>query len=87
MSATIEISTKPSLRADKKLVELRASLDGVRTKYKGTRRGEMVLENDGSFAGTIKLDQAEDMLAVARAIPRELFGLIIKRMPSETGHK
>ena len=92
MSATIEISIVPydiEPPRDRKSVKLRASLSGVRAKYKASNRsGPMMLENDGSFAREIRLDQAdEDMFPVARPIPDESFGLIIKRISPKTGHK
>ena len=82
MWVTIEIAMK-SLSVGQ-LFELRASLDGVRFRYKGSRGGRpLALDNDGSFAGVIQLDQVED----ARPIHQELFSLMIKRMSSETDHK
>jgi hypothetical protein len=92
MWATIEISIIPYYiepPRDKKSVKLRASLSGVRGRYKASdRSGPMILENDGSFAREIRLDQAdEDMFLVARPIPQESFGLIIKRISSEKDHK
>ena len=95
MRATIEIATRvPSTRRQgvSRLFELRASLDGVRVKYKGRVHvsrsvGLAFLADDDSFAGAMRLDQAEDTLAVRRPIPPELFGLIIKRIPSQTDHK
>jgi len=92
MRATIEIATRVNSTGRQKLFELRASLDGVRVKYKGRVHvsrsvGLALLADDGSFAGAMRLDQAEDTLAVSRPTPPEMFGLIIKRISSETDHK
>ena len=104
MSATIQISIVPydlELHRDQKSVKLRASLSGVRAKYKPSdrsgpikykasdRRRPMMLENDGSFAREIRLDQADDvvMFPVVRPTPQESFGLIIKRISPGKDHK
>ena len=93
MSATIQIAIIPydlELARDQKSVKLRASLSGVRAKYKASdRRRPMMLENDGSFAREIRLDLADDvvMFPVVRPIPQESFGLIIKRISPDTDRK
>jgi hypothetical protein len=68
------------------LLVLRASLDGYPVKYKAAfiKGRPMALGSDGSFAGEIRFDQADERLAVARRTPGESFGLIIKPKLSET---
>ena len=95
MSATIEISIVPYDIApprDKPSVKLRASLSGVRASYKASNSsGPMMLENEGSFAREIRLDQADEdrflMFPVVRPTPQESFGLIIKRISPEKDRK
>ena len=94
MSATIQISIVPydlELFRDQKSVKLRATLSGVRGRYKESYRSRpMMLENDGSFAREIRLDQADDMhpvFPVIRPVAQESFGLIIKRISSDTDRK
>jgi hypothetical protein len=92
MWATIEIAIVPydiEPPRDRKSVTLRASLSGVRAKYKASNgSGPMMLENDGSFAREIRLGQAdEDMFPVVRPTPEESFGLIIKRISPDKDRK
>ena len=76
MWATIEIAIMPydiEPPRDRKSVKLHASLSGVRARYKASGREPMMLENDGSFAREIRLDQADDdMFPVVRPIPQEV---------------
>ena len=91
MLATIEISIVPydiATPRDRKSVKLRASLSGVRARYKASGREPMIPENDGSFAREIRLGQAdEDMFPVVRPTPEESFGLIIKRISPDKDRK
>jgi hypothetical protein len=90
MWATIEIAIVPydvQPLSGQKSVKLRASLSGVRASYKPAGRERMILENDGSFAREILLDQADDMFPVVRPTPEESFGLIIKRISREKDRK